>query len=161
MYLTAISLRGGRIGLPLARPGGEAGQEKEDLQAAAHIERFNGTFARLNCLSSMKKYFSLAALPIVLISCSVVLFSCHQPENKAGAPAAKTDTAASTDETPGVSAALKGLAFAYKKDPSCGMPLSAGLEDTTTYKGKLYGFCSKECKDAFLQDPAGYVAKIK
>lgn len=102
----------------------------------------------------MKKYFVPAAL--------LVLFSCHQADTKTAASAAKTDTAAaSTDETPGVSAALKGLGFAYKKDPSCGMPLSAGLEDTTTYKGKLYGFCSKECKDAFLKDPAGYTAKIK
>jgi YHS domain-containing protein len=53
------------------------------------------------------------------------------------------------------------LAFDYKKDPSCGMPLTAGVEDTLHYKGKLYGFCSKECKDAFLKDPASYVAQAK
>jgi YHS domain-containing protein len=40
-----------------------------------------------------------------------------------------------------------------KKDPSCGMPLSAGIEDTVHYNGKAYGFCSKECKDIFLKDP--------
>jgi YHS domain-containing protein len=40
-----------------------------------------------------------------------------------------------------------------KKDPSCGMPLSAGIEDTLHYNGKVYGFCSKECKDIFLKDP--------
>jgi|SRR5450755_1702030 YHS domain-containing protein len=40
-----------------------------------------------------------------------------------------------------------------KKDPSCGMPLSAGIEDTVHYNGKVYGFCSKECKDIFLKDP--------
>ncbi len=60
-----------------------------------------------------------------------------------------------------MTAALKSLPFDYKKDPSCGMPLTAGLEDTTTYKGKLYGFCSKECKEAFLKEPAAYTAKIK
>ena len=56
---------------------------------------------------------------------------------------------------------LKNLHFDYQKDPACGMPLRAGLEDTTHYKGKLYGFCSKECKDAFLKDPKSYTAKLK
>jgi YHS domain-containing protein len=101
----------------------------------------------------MKKHFLFTALLFVL-------FSCHQAENKT-ATATKTDTAAASPETEGVLASLKNLPFAYNKDPSCGMPLKFGLEDTTTYKGKLYGFCSKDCKDAFLKDPAGYTAKIK
>jgi YHS domain-containing protein len=41
-----------------------------------------------------------------------------------------------------------------KKDPSCGMPLTAGLEDTVHYNGKVYGFCSAECKNQFLKNPA-------
>jgi len=103
----------------------------------------------------MKKYFSIAALLFILSS-------CHQADNKAAeTAAAKTDTAAASQEAEGVLASLKNLPFAYNRDPSCGMPLKAGLEDTTTYKGKLYGFCSKDCKDAFLKDPAGYTAKIK
>jgi YHS domain-containing protein len=40
-----------------------------------------------------------------------------------------------------------------KKDPSCGMPMSAGIEDTVHYKGKVYGFCSDECKQIFLKNP--------
>jgi YHS domain-containing protein len=40
-----------------------------------------------------------------------------------------------------------------KRDPSCGMPVSAGIGDTAHYKGKVLGFCSKECKDDFLKDP--------
>jgi YHS domain-containing protein len=40
-----------------------------------------------------------------------------------------------------------------KKDPSCGMPLTAGIEDTLHYDGKVYGFCSDECKQIFLKDP--------
>lgn len=40
-----------------------------------------------------------------------------------------------------------------KRDPSCGMPISAGIGDTVHYKGKVVGFCSKECKDDFLKDP--------
>ena len=56
---------------------------------------------------------------------------------------------------------FKDLKFDSLKDLSCGMPLTAGVEDTVHYKGKLYGFCSKECKDAFLKDPASYLAQGK
>jgi len=35
-------------------------------------------------------------------------------------------------------------------DTICGMPLSAGIADTATVNGKLYGFCSSGCKDSFL-----------
>ena len=85
--------------------------------------------------------------------------ACHNAAPDSTAAAAKDTTQAA--ETAGVMASLEHLHFDYNKDPSCGMPLKAGLEDTTTYKGKLYGFCSKECKDAFLKDPAGYTAKLK
>ncbi len=40
-----------------------------------------------------------------------------------------------------------------KKDPSCGMPVSAGIADTAHFKGKVYGFCSAECKSIFLKNP--------
>ncbi len=40
-----------------------------------------------------------------------------------------------------------------KRDPSCGMPVAAGIEDTVHYKNKVLGFCSKECRDEFLKDP--------
>ncbi len=52
-----------------------------------------------------------------------------------------------------------GVEFAVNKDLSCGMPLSAGVEDTAHYNGKIYGFCSTECKETFLKDPAKYLAK--
>ena len=40
-----------------------------------------------------------------------------------------------------------------KTDPACGMPLTAGIGDTVHYNGKVFGFCSDECKQAFLKDP--------
>jgi|SRR5450631_3570411 YHS domain-containing protein len=40
-----------------------------------------------------------------------------------------------------------------KRDPSCGMPVAGGIEDTVHYKNKVLGFCSKDCKDEFLKDP--------
>jgi YHS domain-containing protein len=48
-----------------------------------------------------------------------------------------------------------------KKDFSCGMPVSAGIGDTAHYKGKVYGFCSKECKDAFLEKPDSFLQANK
>ena len=52
-----------------------------------------------------------------------------------------------------------GIDFASKKDLACGMPLSAGVDDTAHYAGKIYGFCSTECKDTFLKNPEKYLAK--
>ena len=107
----------------------------------------------------MKSFRSLFAIGFVLL-CG----ACHHAapaDNSADNIAGKKDTAGTAAATNGVMASLQNLHFDYNKDPSCGMPLKAGLEDTTTYKGKLYGFCSKECKDAFLADPAGYTAKLK
>lgn len=46
---------------------------------------------------------------------------------------------------------FSNVVFASKKDTSCGMPLSAGVEDTLHFDGKVYGFCSKSCKDAFIE----------
>ena len=77
----------------------------------------------------------------------------HQSNQKAGTPMV---TAVAKDTA---KAGLRLLTYAIQKDPSCGMPLKAGLEDTTSYKGKLYGFCSKECKDAFVKNPEQYVKK--
>jgi len=42
--------------------------------------------------------------------------------------------------------------FAMDKDSICGMPLSAGVSDTAMVDGKVYGFCSPECKEAFLAE---------
>jgi len=52
----------------------------------------------------------------------------------------------------------KDIVFDSKKDLVCGMPTSAGISDTAHYKGKVYGFCSKECKEEFYKNPSAYVA---
>ena len=56
---------------------------------------------------------------------------------------------------------FKDLMFDDKYDLVCGMPLSAGISDTTSYKGKLYGFCSIECKEAFVKEPDSYLTVKK
>jgi YHS domain-containing protein len=55
--------------------------------------------------------------------------------------------------------AFKEINVDNKKDLVCGMPLTAGAGDTANYKGKVYGFCSKLCKDEFEKNPTAYVSK--
>lgn len=102
----------------------------------------------------MKKYFSI--LPVLFM-----LAACGNGGNSSTAVATPAKDTSAAQEASGVLPALKNLNFAYAKDPACGMPLKAGLMDTTTYDGKLYGFCSQDCKNEFLKDPKGYTAKIK
>ena len=41
-----------------------------------------------------------------------------------------------------------------KKDPSCGMPITAGIEDTVHYNGKVYGVLFRRMQTSiFLKDP--------
>ena len=56
---------------------------------------------------------------------------------------------------------FKNMKFDNAKDLTCGMPLTAGVMDAAYYNGKVYGFCSKECKDAFLKNPSSYVVSGK
>jgi YHS domain-containing protein len=103
----------------------------------------------------MKKIF----FPITIM---LVIASCHQ--GATSQQAAADQAAKARDSAAQAAAAFKKTVISlvdYKKDPACGMPLTAELEDTTRYKGKLYGFCSKECKEEFLKDPEGYSAKAK
>lgn len=70
------------------------------------------------------------------------------------------------DASPAISTAakavenLKDLKFDYPKDPACGSALSEGVGDSTEYKGKLYGFCSKECKEKFVKSPESFLAHL-
>jgi putative intracellular protease/amidase/YHS domain-containing protein len=54
---------------------------------------------------------------------------------------------------------FKDLKFDNVKDFICGMPVKAGVADTAHYNGKIYGFCSTDCKDEFLKNPSAYVSK--
>jgi YHS domain-containing protein len=50
--------------------------------------------------------------------------------------------------------------LASNKDYSCGMTLTDdAIGDTTTYNGKIYGFCSSECKAEFLKNPEAALNK--
>ena len=45
-----------------------------------------------------------------------------------------------------------------QKDPSCGMPVSAGVSDTAHYNKYVLGFCSSECKAEFMKNPTAMLA---
>jgi len=70
---------------------------------------------------------------------------------------AETKTATADSTMKAVKAKYTVTMVDNKIDLSCGMPLTAGIEDTCHYNGKVYGFCSKECKDEFLKNPAGAI----
>jgi len=84
----------------------------------------------------------------LIIAITFAAISCNQPKQ---APAA-SNAVAMPEKDSAVNSNLAKLEFASKNDLSCGMPLSAGLSDTATYKGKLYGFCSAECKADFVKN---------
>jgi YHS domain-containing protein len=83
---------------------------------------------------------------ISMIGTIFIAFACNQnPKKEISSPAFNN---ADSDKPKFTQAMVDN-----KKDPSCGMPLSAGIGDTVYYKGKLYGFCSDECKQLFLKNP--------
>ena len=94
---------------------------------------------------------------IVIIATTIGLFfSCKETATKQESPAGHKD---GMSIKPVIKKDFGSTVFASKKDLSCGMPLTAGLEDTAHYKGKIYGFCSAECKQDFIANAAIYVKK--
>ncbi len=81
----------------------------------------------------------------------LVLSSCKKEESK-------KEVKETSFEKP--TNALNNLKYNNKIDFYCQMDIvKYGVSDTVTYKGKLYGFCSKMCKDEFLKTPEKYLAK--
>jgi YHS domain-containing protein len=88
---------------------------------------------------------------ILYILCITLFFSCAKKESNV-----VTETTSLIDpKNP-----LNKLKYDNKIDFYCKMDITKyGVSDTTHYKGKLYGFCSKMCKDEFLIKPEEYLAK--
>ena len=81
----------------------------------------------------------------------VIAFSCNKKE----ANVVKETTSVIDPKNP-----LNKLKYDNKIDFYCKMDITKyGVSDTTHYKGKLYGFCAKMCKDEFLKNPEVYLAK--
>jgi len=92
-------------------------------------------------------FFPALALCLVFAACRTGADKTEKPSSDT--TAMKSDTAANV---------LDHLLVDNKKDPACGMPVTAGIGDTAHYKDKLLGFCSKECKEAFQKDPERLIA---
>ncbi|MBS1687984.1 MAG: YHS domain-containing protein [Bacteroidetes bacterium] len=92
----------------------------------------------------------------------VAFSSCNETANaKSDQPEVITDVAAYREKiTKQHDDESKAVKVDNKKDPVCGMPAKE-VADTTMYKGKVIGFCSKECKADFLKNPGKYKVKYK
>ncbi len=95
----------------------------------------------------MKKVLLMTAL-----ACG--LFSCNQ-----GSP----ETTKSETNSPAPAEGKMNVKLAQLSsdmDYVCGMSITDdGISDTASYEGKLYGFCSKECKDEFVKEPGKFLPK--
>ena len=84
-----------------------------------------------------------------LIIVTTVIASCNNAEApKQGV----VDTTGQTSMEPAATSFPVSMVN-NKKDPTCGMPVTAGISDTAHYKDKVIGFCSSGCKDEFKLAP--------
>lgn len=96
----------------------------------------------------------MKATTLFICLLATVLFACKNSNDTKAVATSHTDSIT----VAGPQQPFKGVEFASKMDLACGMLLSAGIQDTAHYKGKVYGFCSKECKDDFLKTPDAFLA---
>lgn len=86
---------------------------------------------------------------ILLLLGSLVFTACSETIQKDTTTNVAMQDSTETAET--IISDFSNIPFASKRDTICHMPLSAGILDTAIAGGKIYGFCSKECKDAFVK----------
>lgn len=94
---------------------------------------------------------------LIIVVFGMLLTACNGNTNKNNS----ADTLSQTkgDTVAATQAVHYEIAFLdNKKDPSCGMPVTAGVSDTAHYETKVIGFCSTECKNEFLKNPKAGLA---
>ncbi len=100
----------------------------------------------------MKKYI-LNRLSLLVIG-SIVLTACGNNTTTTTNTMDSATTTAAQDSTVSYDISLVN----NKKDPTCGMPVTAGISDTAHYDNKVLGFCSAGCKEEFLKNPKASIA---
>jgi YHS domain-containing protein len=103
-----------------------------------------------NTQPNRKSAFLLSSICLFFV---LIMTACESTNNKTDKIGADT-TAMKVDTVKQFDIALVD----NKKDPSCGMPVSAGIGDTAHYKNKVLGFCSAECKAEFVKNPEAMLA---
>jgi YHS domain-containing protein len=94
-------------------------------------------------------------ISLLIVAGLTVLVSCNQQ-----ATTTKTEETMTPAKEETKAIQVKLAEFATPKDLYCGMDLEEGaIADTTTYQGKLYGFCSTECKQEFVKNPSQYLSQ--
>jgi len=91
-----------------------------------------------------------------VVMASLLILSCGQSNDKANTNSTDTSQVAKMDTTLEKTYAVELVN--NKKDPSCGMPVTAGISDTAHYEKLVLGFCSTECKNEFLKNPKANIA---
>ncbi len=91
-----------------------------------------------------------------VVMASLLILSCGQTNDKANTNSTDTSQVAKMDTTAEKTYSVELVN--NKKDPSCGMPVTAGIGDTTHYENLVLGFCSTECKNEFLKNPKANIA---
>ncbi len=95
---------------------------------------------------------------VLVFAATLFVAACNTPSDKStiqeiNTPDSLVMTAKPTDSLSFYTAEM----LDSKKDHVCGMPVSAGISDTAHFNAKVYGFCSKECKDEFVKEPLQYL----
>ena len=89
---------------------------------------------------------------ILFLATMLLVFGCSQQT--------KTDSTTPSQTTETKKPVISSLSqLAASTDLNCGMKFTSAedVKDTMTYNGKLYGFCSKECKESFAADPKKFI----
>ncbi|MFZ4057324.1 MAG: YHS domain-containing protein [Ferruginibacter sp.] len=97
----------------------------------------------------------------LVLAVSITIIACNNNKTTENAAPVKPETSMPTQApmaTKDSSSGFTANMVDSSKDFICGMPVSAGIADTAHYKGKVYGFCSSECKAEFAQAPSKYIA---
>jgi YHS domain-containing protein len=97
------------------------------------------------------KLLSIAAC----LALATLAISCNN------APKATTETSLDTTATMPIEVKYADSIVDNKKDPTCGMPVTAGISDTMHYNNKVLGFCAAECKAEFAKDAAKNIASVE
>jgi len=107
-------------------------------------------------------YLTMSKQLLFLLIAGFALSSCSSSEQDNQQPATEQSATNTPDSSTPYQAAKDNISLVKldtDKDPVCGMPVKNHLTDTTQYKGKVYGFCAKECKEEFLTNPESFLTQ--